>query len=326
MKTEEKQIGEDSKTFAFDVSVIIINYNTFDFLKVAADGMFSFTDDLKLQLVIVDNASTDGSSEKIKDYFDGKAEIILSDENLGTSKAFNRALKLVKGKYVLWLNPDVVFIEDFIGELYRFAESTPDCGVCGGNLLNAQGKPAESYRKKMLSLKTLKKDYSLTVAVWRKIFKRSLSERFNYTEKPMKVGCVIGADMFVRSEIFEKLGGFNERIFMYAEETEFQFRVQKLTDYKIYSVPTANLIHLEGQSFSGNVYNQRRHELTLRGTAIFIETSYGKDAAEKYLKLAVRSYKKFVAAFLFLGGKRKVYKSKLKTAKSVLEDFKKGNL
>ena len=84
-----------------DVSVIIINYNTFDLLKTATDGMFSLTKNLKLQLIIVDNASPDGSAEKLKEYYDGKAELILSDENLGTSKAFNKALKLVKGKYVL---------------------------------------------------------------------------------------------------------------------------------------------------------------------------------------------------------------------------------
>ena len=309
-----------------DVSVIMINYNTYDLAKAALESMFSFTAKLRLQVIVIDNASHDGSGEKIKNFFGDKILFLQAEENLGTSKAFNRALKFANGKYVLWLNPDVVFVEDFIGKLFRFTEANPACGVCGGNLIDKDGKPCHSFRKKIVSLNTIKRDNSLFMHLFNKIFKKCLSEEFNYTGKVKEVGYITGADMFVRREIFEIIGAFDEDIFMYAEETEFQFRVKKLTDYKIYSVPSAKLIHLEGQSFKGSDFSERRHRLTIKGTSVFIEKSYGKDAAIKYLERIIKDYRKFITVFWFWKSKREIYKVKLKNAKELKEELKKGNL
>ena len=303
------------------VSVIIINYNTFDLAKVAVESMFLHTLSVNLQVIIIDNNSSDGSGEKLKKYFGDKILFLQAEENLGTSKAFNRALKFAEGKYVLWLNPDVIFIEDFIGKLFDFMENNPECGVCGGNLIDNDGKPCHSFRKKMISLKSLRKDYSIFVKLYRKIFRKRLSEEYNYTKKIKEAGYITGADMFVRREIFDRIGGFDEDIFMYAEETEFQFRVKKFTDYKIYSVPSAKLIHLEGQSFKGKTFSEKRHRLTIVGTAIFIEKSYGKDAAIKYFDRIIKDYKRFSILFWSLKGKREIYKTKLETARTVKEEF-----
>ena len=286
--------------------------------------MFSFTKNLNLQLIVVDNASSETEREKLKEYYKD-FDLILSDENLGTSKAFNKALNRAKGKYVLWLNPDVVFIEDFIGKLFSFMETNPKCGVCCGNLICADKTPSESYRRTMLSYKTIKQGYSLTYSLFSKLFKKSLSEKYNFSGKPMEVGCVIGADMFVRREIFDVIGGFDEDIFMYAEETEFQFRIKKFTEYEIYSVPDAKLIHLEGQSFSGKTFSERRHALLLNGTSVFMEKSYGKKQAVKYFDLVIKSYKKFIAVFWLFKGKRQVFKKKLEIAKDLRNKYLEKN-
>ena len=310
----------------FDVTVIIINYNTFELAKSAIESMFLYTQNLKLQIIVIDNNSPDGSGNLLREEFGDKILYLQAEENLGTSKAFNRALKHAEGKYVLWLNPDVIFADNFIKKLYDFMESHPDCGVCGGNMVGKNGKPTHSFRKNMISLKTLKKDSSLLVYVYRKLFRTFISEEYNYTGTPMEVGYITGADMLVRREIFDKLGGFDEDIFMYAEETEFQFRVKKFTNYKIYSVPDACLIHLEGQSFSGRTFSERRHRLTIKGTSVFIEKSYGKDATIKYFNQIIRDYKKFTIVFWAFRHKREIYKTKLKTAQTLKEEFIKGNL
>ena len=222
---------------------------------------------------------------------------------------------------MLWLNPDVVFTEDFIGKLFNFMENNSECGVCGGNLIDKDGRPCHSFRKDMISLKSLKRDYSIIVKLYRKLFRKQLSEEYNYTEENREVSYVTGADMFVRREIFDRIGGFDEDIFMYAEETEFQFRVKKFTDYKICSVPSAKLIHLEGQSFKGKTFSEKRHRLTVTGTAIFIKKSYGKDAAIKYFDMIIKDYRRFSILFWFLRNRREIYKTKLKTAKAVKEEF-----
>ena len=310
----------------FDVSVIMINYNTFDLAKDAIESMFLHTVNVKLQVIVIDNASPDGSGKKLEECFGDKIVFLQAQENLGTSKAFNRALKYAEGKYVLWLNPDVLFTENFIGKLYVFMEEHKDCGVCGGNLIGKDGKPTHSFRKKMVGFDTIKQDNSLIGHFFRKLLKRFLSEEYNYSGKYKEVGYITGADMFVRHEIFDALGGFDEDIFMYAEETEFQFRVKKFTDYKIFSVPHARLIHLEGQSFSGRTFNESRHRLSIKGTSVFMEKTYGKAAAKKYFDQIIKDYKKFIITFWFLKNKREIYKTKLKTAKALKEDFTKGEI
>ena len=123
--------------------------------------------------------------------------------------------------------------------------------------------------------------------------------------------------MLVRREIFDKLGGFDEDIFMYAEETEFQFRVKKTTDYKIYSVPSARLIHLEGKSFSGKEFSETRHRLTISGTAVFMKRSYGEAEMLKYIDLLKKSYKKFYTLFWFWKSKKDMYKVKYRTVENI---------
>ena len=92
-----------------DVSVIMINYNTFDLTKDALNSIFENTKDLTYEIILVDNASPDGSGEKLKELFQDKIVYLQSGGNLGTSKAFNLGLKRASGKYILWLNTDIHF-------------------------------------------------------------------------------------------------------------------------------------------------------------------------------------------------------------------------
>ena len=321
-RKEKQQIIEiKSINSKFDVSVIVINYNAYELTKHALESLFDFTQDINFEVILIDNNSPDGSGILLKKEFGDKIIYIQAEENLGTSKAFNRALKYANGKYVLWLNPDVIFIENFIKKLYNFMETHSNCGVCGGNLVDGNGKPVHSFRKNQISIETLKKDKSLIIYFFRKIFSRFLSEEYNYSALPKEVGYITGADMFVRRDILISLGGFDEDIFMYAEETEFQFRVKKFTDYKIYSVPSATLIHLEGKSFSGEKFNPQRHRLNVCGTAVYLTKSYGKDYALKYFNLLEKSYKKFYALCYFWDEKRIMYKTKLNTLNDIKQSY-----
>ena len=97
-----------------DVSVIMINYNTFDLTKDALESIFKHTEGLQYEIILIDNASPDGSGERLRDLFGEKIVYLQSGANLGTTKAFNLGLKQAKGKYILWLNTDILIKENFI--------------------------------------------------------------------------------------------------------------------------------------------------------------------------------------------------------------------
>lgn len=272
-----------------DVSIIIINYNTFELSKNAIESIFQHTQNLAYEIILVDNASPDGSGEKLKEYFGDKIVYIQSGGNLGTSKAFNLGVKNATGKYVLWLNSDILLVDNFIKTLKDYMDEHSECGICGGNVVDFKGNPAHSFRRKLPTAKTVRQDRSVIRFAFRKLFKKCINSEYNYTDKPMSVGYITGADMMTRKELLDRLGGFDERIFMYAEETEFTHRV-KNAGYTVVCVPNAKIKHLEGSSFSGKAkFSEKRCRWIIQGIARYMFIAYEKKECENYLKVMARS-------------------------------------
>lgn len=306
-----------------DVSIILINYNTFDLTKNAIESILTETKDVAYEIILVDNQSPDGSGERLRDLFGDKIIYIQAGGNLGTAKAFNLAYASASGTYLLWLNSDVLLKENFVKELFDFMEKTPDCGICGGNIFDADGEPAHSFEKNAVTLKSIRHFMSLTRYFFEKLSRRRID--YNYTDSPIRVAVVMGADMMIRRAVIEKAGLFDENIFMYCEETEFAYRMQKETEWKAYNVPYAHIYHLEGASFNGseNNFSEKRYRFMLSGYIVYFKRHFGEKAAEKYLKLLCRSYLKFMiaGALLFMRNRFRLYRQKRKI---VLEYIKKG--
>lgn len=307
-----------------DVSIIMINYNTYQLASEAIESIFEQTKNLQFEIILLDNASPDDSGKLLEQKFGSKITFIQLDDNLGTSKAFNVGVSNSSGKYVLWLNTDILLKENFIYSIFSFMEKNPDCGICGGNILDFNGKPTHSFRRKLPSLKTVKQGYSVTRKIINAIFKKLLSEEYNYTHVPLEVGYITGADMMVRRSVFDEIGGFDEDIFMYAEESEFTFRMKKNTRYKAIVVPYAHIFHLEGASFHSNknICNEKRFQAVINGNYIYFKKCYGDKAAEAYVKILVRSYKKLrvISCMLLQRKKFKKYSDQL----NVVLNFQRG--
>lgn len=264
-----------------DVSIIIVNYNTLELTKNTIESVLEKTKDINYEIILVDNASVDGSVEFFEKNYSDKIIFIKSNENLGFGRANNKGIKKSKGKYIFLLNSDTLLINNAIKILFDFMEKNQNIGVCGGNLYTANFNPSHSYREKLNNLYTELQDYFDIVKKLRKKFLNKRND-YNYTNIPIEVGYITGADMMISREVIEKLKYcFDKDIFMYYEEVELTYRIKKL-GYKSYNIPAAKIIHLEGQSFDFKEERYRRH---IQGKYIYFIKCYGEDSIKKLYKI-----------------------------------------
>ncbi len=230
-----------------DLSIIIINYNVKEFLQNLIHSIRKAAGNLNYEIIIVDNASSDGSVDFIKDRFP-EVNLIQNETNLGFGKANNQALKISRGRYILLLNPDSLVSEDTFSKMISFFESHPSVGLAGCKILNPDGTLQLACRRsfpgpwtsfcKVTGLSTL--------------FPRSkLFARYNLTykdeNKSYEVDAISGSFMMMRREVYDKTGGFDEDYFMYGEDLDLCYRIQK-SGYKVYYVHDTQIIHYKGES------------------------------------------------------------------------------
>ena len=233
-----------------DVSVIIVNYNVKDLLVNCVDSILSSSGDLKLEIIVVDNNSFDGSAEQLKLKFKDTpaVKVIESRVNLGFAKANNLGAKSAKGKYLLILNPDTIVQEDTIEKTIKFYEDNQKAGAVSCKLVLPNGK---------LDLACRRSFPRPSVAIYRilglsKLFPHSKTfARYNLTyldeNQTYEVEAICGAFMMIKKEIYEKVGGFDEDYFMYGEDLDLCFRI-KQAGYKIFYYSGNSIIHFKGES------------------------------------------------------------------------------
>lgn len=227
-----------------DVSIIIINYNTKDLTLNCINSITSKTFSLTYELIIVDNASIDGSQALLRREY---PDIILieSERNLGFGRANNLGAVKAQGKYLFFLNSDTVLLNDSIYQLFQFNElkkSKLRIGICGGVLIDKNGSETGSFGPLPNMTNTLKS----IVGIYPRFTRMTSAETTFYHENHfLEVGYIMGADMFIEKSIFDTIGGFDPNLFMYYEETDLQFRLKK-ANYHNYLISGPKIVHFEG--------------------------------------------------------------------------------
>lgn len=250
------------------ISVIIVNYNTLELTKNTIQSIIDKTKEVKYEIILVDNDSNDGSKDYFsKDYYKTQIKFIKNDENLGFGKANNIGINLAKGKYIFLLNSDTLLINNSLKILFDFMEKNNDVGICGANLYDEEKFPTHSYGRLPNAFMDIN-DFCLKI--YYKIFKKRLD--FNYKNEVKQVGYITGADMFIRKSALDSVGTFDSDFFMYFEETELTSRIKK-QGYKIFSVPEAKIIHLEGKSFK---FKETRFSMMCESKYKYLYKVYGK--------------------------------------------------
>lgn len=229
-----------------DLSVCIVNWNTREDLHEAIRSVINDRSRLVLEVVVLDNASTDGSAQLVRTQFP-EVMLLESTENTGFARGYNRAVAATSGRYILILNPDTVVHSNALVHLVQFLDAQPEVGVAGPRLLNSDGSLQFSCRR--------------FPTLWAAAFRNTVIGRLfpgnHFTRDylmqdwdhraPRAVDWVSGAALCVRRQAWEQVGGFDEGFFMYAEDMDWCLRARQ-SGWDIYYLPTAVITHHIGRS------------------------------------------------------------------------------
>ncbi|MDP6503257.1 MAG: glycosyltransferase family 2 protein [Planctomycetota bacterium] len=224
-----------------DVSVIIVNWNLKDYLLEAIASVGETAGETSFEIIVVDNASEDGSVKAVREHF-SDVRLIENDENLGFGAANNQGFEIAEGRYFLLLNNDARLLDGTLDSLVREMDAAPDIAICGGQLLNADGSLQNSFDN-VPSLAT----ELLNKAILRRIFPDRFPSKLQETSAPREVEVVIGAMMMIRGSVIDEIAGFDTGYFMFLEETDLCYRAA-LKGYRLVQFPGAKAIHHQGTS------------------------------------------------------------------------------
>jgi GT2 family glycosyltransferase len=229
-----------------NVSIIVVNWNTKALLRDCLNSVYEQIRDVDYEIIVVDNASTDGSKEMIRSDFP-KVFLIENTENRGFAAANNQGMVVAKGKYVLLLNSDTIVLDNCIANIISFADTHPCAGVIGCRVLNSDRtlQPTCFMFPSILNL-LLSSSYLYKIFPKNRFFGRERMTWWNANDV-REVDIVKGCFMLVRREAIEKVGGLDEDFFMYAEETDWCYRFKKC-GWKVMFAPVGEIIHYGGQS------------------------------------------------------------------------------
>jgi GT2 family glycosyltransferase len=199
----------------------------------------------KLEIIVVDNASTDGSVEMVQAEFPS-VHVITNTHNRGFPAANNQGIAIAQGQCVLLLNPDTEVVGDALATIVEFADAHQDVGVVGPQLLNPDGSVQPS-RRRLPTLAT-----ALFESTWLQPYApRRLLDHYYAHDRPddeiQDVDWVMGAALMARREAVEQVGLMDERFFMYSEELDWCRRFRD-AGWRVVYLPTAQIIHHVGKS------------------------------------------------------------------------------
>jgi GT2 family glycosyltransferase len=223
-----------------------------------------YVTDVLYEIIVVDNNSQDSFREILYNEFGNKIICISLKENKGFGLANNEGIKIAKGRNVLFLNPDTLLLNNAIKQLSDYLDNNKSVGCCGGNLYNENLQPTHSYGMLFPSM-------LWELMIVEKILYRK-SSNFNTTANSIKVSYITGADLMIKAEILNAAGMFSDKYFMYYEETDLCFRIHKM-GYKLMSVPSAKIQHLEAKSFESNI-NKKKLLYMEQGRQTFYSLHY----------------------------------------------------
>lgn len=283
-----------------DLSVIIVSWNVREHLRLCLSSIHNSLkpteNGLRAEIIVVDNASQDGTPQMVREEFSG-VSLIQSGENLGFTKGNNLGFKKSRGRYLLLLNPDTEVLGDTLARMVTYMEANPRVAALGPRLLDSQGGVIPS-RRRFPTLATALVE-STTLEQW--FPNHTLIQRYRFADQPedkiQEVDWVVGACLLLRRQALEGAGYLDEDFFMYSEELDLCYRLRS-AGWKVVYLPLARVVHHQGKS-SGQV-EAFKHRQFQRSKILFFHKYHSPWAAE-FLRLFLLLH--YLYQLLLEGGK-----------------------
>ena len=220
------------------LSVVILNYNVKHFLELCLRSVEAAIVNIDAEIIVVDNDSEDDSCLMVKSLFPN-VNLIENKENMGFSKGNNIGVTKANGEYLCILNPDTVVSEDTFLKLLEFSETKEELGIVGCKLINGKGEFLPESKRRIPYINAA--------------FKKLLGNSDDYYANHLKeedvdqVDVLVGAFMFLKKVVYNKIGGFDEDYFMYGEDIDISYKALK-QGYKNFYYGKTSILHFKGES------------------------------------------------------------------------------
>ena len=240
-----------------DVSIVIVNYNGFNFTAQCLDSIYENPPLASLEIVVVDNASQDDSADLLETKYP-EIKLVRSPENRGIAGGNNLGIRAGSGRYVLLLNNDTLVLPGMIDRVMKFLQDHPEAGGVGGGLINPDG----SYQSGSMPFPSLIEEFlQLTKLNW---FLRNSYPYYSSSREPRTVDWISTAFMLFRRDALEEVGLVDEDFFIYSDEVDLEYRLWR-AGWKLYYLPEVKTIHFGGKSMEP----WRSRKLKYRGRLLF---------------------------------------------------------
>jgi GT2 family glycosyltransferase len=255
-----------------DVSIIIVSWNTKKLLSECLDSISAYSDGYSIETMVVDNHSTDGTLDLLRVQYP-QVRVVVNDDNIGFARANNQGVGLTAGEYVLLLNSDAMLTPGALRSLMELAQSHPKAGMVGARL----AYPNDRFQASHSPIPTLRQEFLILSGLGRVFYGSSYPSAGPEEEKgPQKVGYVEGACMLAARKAYLDVCGLDEGYFMYAEDVDICFAMQK-KGWEVWYQPVAKIIHV-GSASSKDRKPQREADL-YRSRVRFFRKYYGSRQA-----------------------------------------------
>jgi len=225
------------------LSIILVSYNAREHLEACLRSLHENPASISTEIIVVDNASTDGSRESVpKDRSD--IRLIASRENLGFAGANNLGFRASRGKFILFLNTDTLIGKGTLDRLCSMLHDHSDAGAVGPALFRSEASPQVSFGNRVDFFAQWRQKY-----LWNPYYAR----RLKTARRPRKVGWLSGACLMVRREVFSSIDGFDEHFFLYFEDIDLCYRIRR-TGFRLLFFPEIRIMH----KGSGSTASQAR--------------------------------------------------------------------
>jgi len=269
-----------------DLSIIIVNYKTKGLLLDCLDAIYDHQPmPVNFEVIVVDNASSDGSVEAVAATFN-QVKLIVNEDNLGPAKAINKGLRIARGRYILLLSPDIIFSSKVFIKMIEFMDSHHEAGASAPLLLDLDEVARPLYGR----LPTIISHFSRLSGI-RKIIPDRLVKKCHMKIDTacdfMPMDWLMSACLMFRKEVLKKTGDMDENFFFYFEDMEFSYRL-KDNGWKLYLIPKISVIHIQHQGIKLMPEKDRR-ALYRKSVAYFyykrwIKNYFGKNLEKSILK------------------------------------------